>query len=117
MNTETLIEDFCRPNVGDKILIKSNNDEKIVSEIEFVDDTFIIYTEDGFSYAEHQLINLRVVSLISDLLYIPKPEEISSKYGINFKDKKNFKIQKTQKSYYLFDKIRELWIKLKKSII
>lgn len=117
MKTEEAIKDFVRPNIGDKVKIKSNNEKKIVSEIEFVDGTFIIYTEDGFSYAEHQLINLRVVSLISDLLYIPKPEEISSKYGINFKDKKNFKIQKTQKSYYLFDKIRELWIKLKKSII
>ena len=116
MNTEELIKDFCRPNIGDKVKIKSNNEKKIVSEIEFVDDTFIIYTEDGFSYAEHQLINLRVVSLISDLLYIPTPEEISSKYGVTFYKFEKTSKKKTQKSYYLFDKIRELWIKLKKSI-
>ncbi len=116
MNTEELIKDWARPNIGDEVEIKSNNEVKVVSEIEFVDDTYIIYTEDGFSYDENQLINLRVVRLIQDVLYIPTPEEIESKYGVTWYKFEKTPKKKTQKSYYLFDKIRELWIKLRKSI-
>lgn len=108
MDNHTNLKDFCTPKVGDQIQIINTKECKIVSEVEEILDVLIFYTQDGKSYGENQIINVRIKKIVeqileSDFFYLPKAEIIDTN------------TEKREEIRYLYKGIFiELWMKFKK---